>query len=172
MLKRGLFLLVLIFSAFVLAACAVGDVPATPPPPLTIEPPPTPVSEGTCEESSILETWLQKTTFAKNDFLNLMDAAASQGRADMVDEVMGMIDKRLAVSQTTVPDCATEPHLILLDAMNKAIEAFQKFVNGDAENLGNIVEDTKKRYETLDIYMVELSDRLDLQYQQLQTTTP
>jgi hypothetical protein len=169
--KRRLLSLLILLSS-VLAACAVGDIPATPPPPLTIEPPPTLVYEGACEQTSTLEVWLQKTTFAKNDFVNLMDAAASQGRAEMVDEVIGMIDRRLAVSRTTVPDCATEPHLILLDAMNKAIEAFQKFVNGDAENIGNIVGDTKKRFETLDIYMLELTDRLDLQYQQLLTTTP
>lgn len=155
----------LVGAVLVLAACASSQSQETPPPPLTLSAPPTSQFSGTCDITPELEAWLQTTTFMRDDFLQLLDSAANKHRSDAYMDVMTMVDTRDKVSGMTVPDCANEAQLLLLDAMNKAIEAFQTFVNGQSVDLNAAVADAKKRIGVVQVIQDELMKRMDDQYQ-------
>lgn len=146
-------------------ACAVADVPATAPPPVTIHPVPTWELGGRCEETRVLEEWLQRVTFIKKDFMDQLTNAASVNRGELGPMVAEMLKKRDSAARLIVPDCANEPHMLFVDAMNKSLDRFQLYVNENV-GMGNIVGDTERNFEVVDVYLLELTDRLELQYQQ------
>lgn len=147
-----------------LAACAAGDVPSSPPPPLTLAAPPNLVSAGNCDLTPELEHWLQTTIFMRDEFLTLMDTAAAEDRTKAYPDVLSMVDKRNRVDTTPYPDCASEAHLMLADAMGRAVEGFQKYVNGETVDINQVVTDAKTKIQVVQVIQDDLIKRMDEQY--------
>jgi hypothetical protein len=163
MIKQLSLLILLIVLLWLLPACAVNDVPTTPPPLITLESPPTPVFAGSCDMTRVLETWLQKSSFMKVNFLQLITDAAEKS-VNISATVRHMANERDAASSLQIPDCAVEAHLLLVDAMTQAVEVFQAYNNGDRKDLGNILEDTQNRLDMVTVIQDELAVRLEAQY--------
>lgn len=151
---------------FVLTACALGDVgQPTPPPPITLAPPPTPAFEGQCVQTAALDAWLQGTaTFLVPEFMAVLAEASRQPSAQVYDSVFRMARLRDAASERPTPDCATELQLILLDAMNTAVDRFQAFANGEAVNIGETAAAVTAQLEQVTALQNELISRLEAQY--------
>lgn len=164
MIRQRNRILWLLFIPLWLVACATGDVPSTPPPPLTVPAPPTLVPSGNCDLTPQLESWLQTTVFMRDEFLALLDTAVAKDRAKAYEDVLGMVDRRNRVSATPYPDCASEAHLLLVDAMSKAVEEFQKYVNGESVDVTRVVADTKTKIEVVKVIQDDLIKRMDEQY--------
>lgn len=157
-----------------LAACAIGDAGnPTPAPPVTLIPPPEITFRGNCAATRELEMWLQVSTRLATDFLATMNNAAAQNRAEMREAVFTMAALRDSAHQTTTPDCAVDAEILLSDAMNKAILAFQAFVNGDRPDLGNTVAEVNDQIEQVIAIQNELILRMETQIREsLATTAP
>lgn len=147
-----------------LSACALRDVPVTAPPVISLAPMVTPVFVGTCDDNKLLEAWLQSAGFGSSDFMEILEAAAALNRADSYESILQMIGRREQLSRIPVPDCAIEAHLLLIDALSKAVEVFVAYNNGDRADLGAIIEDTRKRLDMVKVIELELTDRLEQQY--------
>lgn len=164
-MRTGLVLLI----ALLLAACALQDVPLTPPPPITLIPEATPVFSGSCEETRQLEAWLQSASFGRIDFMTLLEQSRDLQRGEaLYDNILLMIGRRDQLSKTPAPDCAVEAHLVLLDAMAKAIRAFARYNNGEAVDLRAAADDAEKRLQMAGVIEVELVERLEQQYENQQ----
>jgi hypothetical protein len=156
----------------VLAACAIGDSPEamlTQRPPVTLNAPPTPIFEGSCDLTADLSSWLQNSVFIRRDFLDSMYGAALMNQLEMRNEVIRMAAWRDQLSTIPAPECAVEAHLILLGAMTQAVDAFQAFANGDSPDLGTTVVDVRAQIDTVTALQDSLTLQLDQQYQATQT---
>lgn len=165
MKTRILVLMLCLMLVIVAAACAIADAPVKQGPPVTLSPLPELVftDDVSCDDTSALESWLQSSTFMMDDFLAIMKTAAGK-RGDIYDDVIALATLRDQVFTMTVPDCAVEPHNMIADAMKIAVTVFQEYNNGDREELGGIVDETKGRFEGVGAFQTELTDRLEQQY--------
>ncbi len=163
-LSRSLLALVLLKLT---TGCALGDVgQPTPPPPITLAPPPTAIFEGACAQTPALDAWLQATaTFLVPEFMMTLTAAASKSRAEVYTDVLRLARLRDAASDRPTPDCATELQLILMDAMNTAVDRFQAYANGEAVSIGDAAAEVMARLEQVTALQNELISRLEAQYQ-------
>jgi hypothetical protein len=155
-----------------LAGCAIGDSPQalmTQLPPVTLNAPPTTMFAGNCELTIDLNNWLQNSVFIRRDFLDSMYGAALMNQVEMRNEVIRMAALRDQMSLTPAPDCTADAHLILVNAMTQAVDAFQAYANGDAPDLGNTIVDVRSQIDTVIAVQDELTLRLDQQYQATQT---
>jgi hypothetical protein len=166
MKTRLLILILSLILVIVAAACAIADSPVKQGPPLTLWPPPTPVFDDdiSCDDTAALESWLQSSTFMKEDFLDLAKATKDKRRGDIHDDVAELAARRDKMSAIAVPDCTTEAHIMIVDAMNKAVTVFLEYNNGDREELGDIVNRTEASFDAAGIIQAELTDRLEQQY--------
>ncbi|NWG16585.1 MAG: hypothetical protein HXY41_08120 [Chloroflexi bacterium] len=157
-----------------LAACAIGDTGnPTPAPPVTLMPPSEITFQGSCTATRELEMWLQVTTRLATDFLAAMNNAAAMNRADMREAVFTMAALRDSAHQATTPDCAVDAEILLSDAMNKAVLAFQAVVNGDRPDLGNTVAEVNDQIEQVIAIQNELILRMETQIREsLVTASP
>lgn len=161
--SRGILVGVL---ALVLSACALGDVPAVSTPvPVTLPPPPTVVYAGDCTETDGLDTWAQASEFFVAQFLTEVNRAANQSQGELRDTVQLMARIRDEVSKVVTPDCAAEVQQLIVETMNSAVDSFQAFANGDADNLGGVVADVLGRIDRVIAGQNELKARLEGQYQ-------
>jgi hypothetical protein len=149
-----------------LAACALGDVaPPTPAPPITLAPPPTAVFSGECAQTPALDAWLQGTaTFLVPEFMTTLTEAASKSSAQVYDNVLRMARLRDAASDRPTPDCAVELQLLLLDAMNTAVDSYLAFANGETVNIGETTASVMTQLEQVTALQNELISRLEAQY--------
>lgn len=161
---RGLVFAVSIIAS--LTACALGDVaPPTPPPPITLAPPPTAVFEGACAQTPVLDAWLQSTaTFLVPEFMTTLNEAALKQRAEVYADVMRMARLRDAATDRPTPDCATELQLMLMDAMNTAVNRFQAYANGENVNIEEAAAGVIAQLEQITALQNELISRLEAQY--------
>ncbi|MBI5669747.1 MAG: hypothetical protein HZC41_17255 [Chloroflexi bacterium] len=157
-----------------LAACALGDAgEATPAAPVTLLPPPEMTFRGSCDNTRDLELWLQITTRLASEFLQVMNDAAGRSKGEIREALSTMAALRDSTHQAVTPDCAVDSEILLGDAMNRAITAFQEYVNGARTDLGNTVAETNDQIEQVIAIQNELTLRLDTQLQQaLATVTP
>lgn len=167
--KRGLWLLLPIM----LAACALGDVPnqVTAPPPLSIPPAPSLILEGSCDTTRDLELWLQITTGSLADFQTTMNAAAAKTGAQAYEDTITMAQIRDSASIVPTPDCANDAQLQLTDTMNKAVDAFQNYVNGQTSNISSTVAELNSQFDQVIAAQNDLLARMNTQIQsQIQPT--
>jgi hypothetical protein len=168
-LKFALFAVV---SAAIISGCALGEVSnATPLPPITLAPPPALRLAGTCDDTKILETWLQVTSELRTNFQTLMNIAAAKDKVAMYEDVINLAALRDAAFAAETPDCAAETGIKLSDTMSQAVLAFQLFANGDATDLGNTVTETNTQLDTIAAAQTELITRMDAQFQQQRQAT-
>jgi hypothetical protein len=157
----------LLLLPLLLAACALGDSPSpTPPPAITLMPPPTLTFSGNCESTPELDHWLQATSFLAADFLTLVNDTAALEPPQMYESVLRMAALRDQVSLTATPDCAQVVQELLNSAMNVAVDTFQSFANGESPELGTSVGDVTNQIETVMAMQQELIARLEGQYRQ------
>lgn len=157
-----------------LAGCAMGDSgTATLIPPVTLMPPPEITFRGSCDNTRDLEMWLQITTRLAGDFLQVMNDAAARNKAEMRDPLLAMAALRDSTHQAITPDCAVDSEILLSDAMNRAISAFQEYLNGVRGDLGSVIAETNDQIEQVIAMQNALMQRMDAQMQQaLATVTP
>jgi hypothetical protein len=155
------------FLLVLLAACTVDETSqSTPPPPITLEPPPEITLSGTCDETSALEGWLQTTSFALSSFITTMNTTAGQERAAMYENIQALAALRDSSAAAVVPDCAVGTQLRMVDAMNRAVAAFQSFFNGDQDGLGSTIGDVSAQLDQIIAEQSELIARLESQFNQ------
>ncbi|MGQ9887405.1 MAG: hypothetical protein ACUVSX_02835 [Aggregatilineales bacterium] len=162
-LSRSLLTLVLLK---LMTSCALGDIGRpTLPPPITLAPPPTAIFEGACDQTPVLDAWLQATaTFLVPEFMTTLTAAAGKSRAEVYADVLRLARLRDAASDRPTPDCATELQLILMDAMNTAVNRFQAYANGEAVSISEAAAEAIARLEQVTALQNELISRLEEQY--------
>ncbi len=165
-MPTGIFPYILLLPVL-LAACALGDNPSpTPPPPITLAPPPTLTFSGNCESTPELNHWLQTTTFLAADFLTLVNDTAALEPGQMYESILRMAALRDQVSLTATPDCGQVVQELLNSAMNVAVDVFQAYANGQSSELGTSVADVSNQLETVMAMQQELIARLEAQYRQ------
>jgi len=170
MLKLKPVLFILLSS--IITACALGDVSnATPPPPITLAPPPALNLVGTCDETKTLENWLQVTSELRASFQTQMNATAAKSKAEMYADVLELAALRDSSFEVATPDCAAETGIKLSDAMSQTVTAFQMYVNGDTPDLGNTIADMNGQIDQIAAMQNDLIDRMNTQFQQQREAT-
>lgn len=156
----------LLAVALAVAACAPGDTtPPTAAPPITLAPPPAVVFDGECAQTPALDAWLQSTaTFLLPEFTTTLTDAASKSATQVYDSVLRMARLRDAASDRPTPDCAAGLQLLLLDAMNTAVDSFQAYANGEAVSISETTAGVMAQLEQVTVLQNELISRLDAQY--------
>lgn len=151
-------------SLFILAACAIADAPAGTPIPITLQPPPTSVFAGDCSQTQGLDTWAQASEFFVAEFMKSVNTAATQSREAMHDTVIYMSKVRDGASEVVTPDCAQDAQKMMIDGMNKAVDSFQAYANGDVSSLGNIVAEIIGELDRVVARQDELKAQLESQF--------
>lgn len=149
----------------ILAACAIGDAPPSTPMPITLEAPPPTVFAGDCSQTQGLDTWAQASEFFVAEFMKSVNTAATQTREEMHDTVLHMSQVRNEASKVVTPECAQDAQTMLIESMNKAVDNFQAFANGDVASLGNIVAEIIGELDRVVARQNELKAQLEAQYQ-------
>lgn len=151
------------------AGCAIGDVPGqaevTPLPPLTIAPPQTAVFAGDCENTPELDAWLQSATLFVAEFQTGINTILTQDRAEMYETVVHLARVRDATHNTVTPACAEDLQRLMLDMMDGAVTTLQAYVNGDTDDLGNLLPETIATIDRIIAGQNELITQLEAQFQ-------
>ncbi len=151
--------------AGVLAACAIAEQPeGTPPPPVTLAPAPAIVLEGNCDVTAGLDNWLQSTELYVIELQALINGAPNKQRGALYEDVLRMARIRDVASATAAPECVVPVHFMLMDTLNNAVDKFQAYVNGDADNLGDTIPSTLSQIDRIIAGQNELKARLEAQY--------
>jgi oligoribonuclease (3'-5' exoribonuclease) len=152
-------------SLLMLTACAIGDAPPGTPVPITLESPPTTVFAGDCSQTQGLDTWAQASEFFVAEFMKSVNTAATQSREEMHNTVIYMSKVRNEASKITTPDCAQDTQMMMIDSMNKAVDNFQAYANGDVSSLGNIAAEVIGELDRVIARQNELKAQLETQFQ-------
>jgi hypothetical protein len=154
-----------------LAACALQEgPPITAPPPLTLEAPAPLRFEGDCNDNRDLANWLQFTNYQVGEFASLVSTTATLSPIEMRDQVQVLATMRQAVSQTAAPDCAEPAHRLVIETMNRAIEAFLARSNGEAVDLNQIIAEVLGQFDQIAVIYEDLNARLEAQLQERTTS--
>lgn len=157
----------------IVSACALNEVsPVTPPPAMTLNPPPSLIFTGKCENTKDLETWLQITTGLIAQFQTRMNEAAGKDRNEAYPITLELVEVRNAAYGVATPDCASDAQLILSDAMNQAVGALQAYVNGTASDTVGIIAEVNNRLDQVTASQAELINRVNTQIQNQVQATP
>ena len=161
---RTLRLVCVTVLALFLASCALGDTaPRTPPPPVTVSPPPTITFSGDCEVNRELSDWLEYSTFYVGKFVDLISAAGAKPSDAVYDDVVLMGRLRGDFSSVPVPNCAEPVEGMILTAMSGAIDGFQSYANGDSDSVSNLVADTLRQFDLVTAGQQGLNAQLETQ---------
>jgi hypothetical protein len=162
-----------ILLACITAGCALGEVSnVTPLPPITLAPPPALKLVGTCDDTKMLETWLQATSELRINFQTLMNTAAAKDKVAMYEDVINLAALRDSTFAVETPDCAAETGIKLSDSMSQAVTAFQSFTNGDTPDLGNTITEVNAQIDAIAAAQIELISLMEAQFQQQITAEP
>lgn len=158
----------LVLLLTILAGCALGDAPgATELPPVTLNVPPTLMFAGDCEGTQELNDWLQSMDFLVPEFLNALNSTVGLTREAMRARVIYMARLRDDASKVSTPECAQPIQLLLVEAMNSAVNNFQAYANGDLQDLGNIMAEIIGQLDRVIAAENDLKTRLEEQFQAL-----
>ncbi|MCB9451659.1 MAG: hypothetical protein H6672_09480 [Anaerolineaceae bacterium] len=164
---RGSRRLSIILVVILLVACTVDESgQPTLPAPITLTPPAAITVQGTCDENSTLERWLQTTSLALSDFIVTMNSTAAQERAGMSDSIYRLAALRDAVIAAAAPDCGIGVQERMVDAMNTVVTTLQGYFNGDLPNLGSTIGDASALLDRVIAEQNELIVRLETQINQ------
>lgn len=158
-------LLAIILAACVLlTACAVSDKPAIERPPLTLEAPPPAVFNGLCDDTTVLEGWLQPVTLQWREFGALMDGAAGKSSDDLYFDVVRMVNLRNVMGAVGVPDCAQMLYPVLLETLESVLVPFHAYVNGESVDIDAVLNEVRPQFAEVDAQVNALLQRLEAQY--------
>lgn len=155
--------LILFSLVLVLSGCGGVGVEPTALPPLTLNPPPTPILRGDCNVTDELENWLRLAAYSRRDFLELVQEAGSRNRHTLFADTIEMDALLQSLAGRPAPDCAQELQEALLGIMGETTLLFQEYVNGDRDDLSVIVENATRELQLTAQTLSELEHRLQLQ---------
>lgn len=154
----------LITACTLLTACAVSDKPAIERPPLTLEAPPPSVFTGVCDDTAMLEGWLQPVSFQWREFSALMDGASGKSADDLYFDVVRMVDLRNVMGAISVPDCAQALYPALMDALESVLVPFHAYANGESAEIDAVLNEVRPQFAEVDAQINALLQRLEDQY--------
>jgi hypothetical protein len=150
-----------------LTACAIWeDPPGAPVVPLTLEPGPTLIFEGICDNNRELADWLQYSVYYADQFSELVKTTAAGNRAAIRSGTIEIATLRQEYAQVVTPDCAEPGQRMFFNAMDRAISGFQRYVNNDSTSLGNLLAEVLGEMDRIKLVQDELRDRLNAQLEQ------
>lgn len=158
----------------VLAGCALTDIKNTPVPPVTLKAPPELNFTGSCDNSRDLENWLQITTIILSEFRTKMSDTAVLKREETSPGLQRMVQLRDSVYLAATPDCGHDAQVLLSDALNRAVQAFQSYINGDLNDISGKVAEVSVALDQVAEMNAELTVRLqdEIQKRLQVTVTP
>ncbi|MBL8163316.1 MAG: hypothetical protein JNJ61_15120 [Anaerolineae bacterium] len=161
-------ILSLLIGLFLLAGCAMADVPteSTPHPALTVAAPPAPLLTGSCETTRPLESWLQVTTRLLADYQTRLNEAAGKTPAEAYTNTTELIALRDAAYQATAPDCAADAHTQMTTAMDDALLLLQGYINGSETDINASLAELNTRLEAAATAQSDLLTQLNTQLQE------
>lgn len=166
--KQGLRLLVILLVC-IGAGCALGDLePAAPQGPMIIIPTsPATVFEGSCENTQMLDQWLQPTvTHAFPEFQASLNRVISLENAVLRQELVALTQLRQQFAQNPVPDCAIEAHNFFMEMINRLIDEIYVWVNGGDSDLHRTLVDLVGNTDQMQTHLDDLMDLLEAQYRE------
>lgn len=133
-------------SLILLAACAVNDFETpipTLPPPLEYEASEGTITmEGSCEDDPrALEVWLGTAIAMEQNLPRLMDEAITVTGTFNDEAIMRIIQMRLTIGELPAPDCTQQAHLLLVDAIDRAINGLQSYRDGALGEIQPVVDE-------------------------------
>lgn len=137
----------IILSAIILlSACAVADFQTpipTLPPPLEYEANEIQLTlEGSCEDDPrALEVWLGTAIAIQQNLPSLMDEAITVTDAVNDESLVRIIQMRITMGELPAPDCTQQAHLLLVEAIDVAINGLQSYREGALVNIQPIMDD-------------------------------
>ena len=164
MRRYGLWVLILMT---ILSGCALWEEPsAAPLPPLTLEPEPTLIFEGNCNNNRALADWLQYSTYYVEQFAELVTTTAAGDRATSRAGVVEIAALREEYAQVETPNCAEPGQLMFMNAISRAINTFQRYANGETDGLDNLLPEILGEIDRINLVQDELRARLNAQLEQ------
>lgn len=161
---RNLFLISIVLS--VLAGCGgVGGDDTSQP--LVLTPPGDLTQDGICEDTVLLEDWLQSTEFYQMSYIDLLQNAPGQSRTELYPQVANLNDELVNYAAMPAPDCAAEVQAAILTVMQTTLTNLQAYVNGDREDLGLIIEQAQTQFSASRPGFDLLILQMEQQYRQL-----
>ena len=151
-----------------LSACAVSEPATLELPPLALSTPAEVPVAGSCDDTQVLESWLQTVSFQYAEFRSLLDGLTSysdEARDALYTDVRQMGDLRDVVVTTPAPDCTIAALNLLLPTMNDTLIALESYVNGGEVDLGEVLAEAEREFAPFEAEQAALSSRLEQQYQ-------
>ncbi len=166
--------LLLPLLAVTIASCAINDsTTKQPEPPITLNAPAALVEEGTCDVTVDLETWLQVTVPARQQFQSRLSEAAAKNAADVHDDTLFLAGLRDTVARTHTPDCGADVQKTLIAAMSGAVTALQGYFNHTLSgDLNTALAEPLKALSQVTAIQNDLITRMKNQYQVENNATP
>ena len=156
----------LVVGVLLISACEVTDRPALELSPLVVSPVPDVVAGGSCDDSDVLEGWLQAISFQYRDFLTLMREGVVKSPDDLYTDVEQMLRLQNSIATTPVPDCASDARALLLDGMTMPLTQFVTYVNEtEAVDLSTVVAEAEADFQRYNDERDALLEILDAQLQ-------
>jgi hypothetical protein len=147
-----------VILVFVLALAACRSQPVEP---LLINPPPEPIVEGTCDEVTTLERWLQIVVFQVPEFTDLLNRANNMERRGLREQVIILDDIRQYLVGFPAPDCAADTQAALYVAMTGTVEELTAYINQERDDIQTIVIDNQIRFRTVQDGLDALIERME-----------
>ncbi len=147
-----------------LAGCSLWEEPPTQSiVPLSLPPEPTLIFRGNCNNNRELADWLQYSSYYVDQFADLVTTAAAENRATMRARVLEIAALREEYAQVATPNCAEPGQRMFFNAMDRALVSFQQYVNGETNNLGNLLPEVLGAIDRIYLVQDDLRARLDAQ---------
>lgn len=142
-------------SMLLLSACAINDVPPSPPSALPIIA--TPLTraeelrlEGSCQQDpALLEAWLGATLSARENFMPILDAIVGQPADGVRYELIRVNLMRDTIAALVAPDCTQQAHRLFVEALDIAEVAFQAYLDDPTRNLQGDLVNIRSRMNTV-----------------------
>ena len=151
----------------ILTACALWEEPPSQPRLLlTIEPQPTLIFSGNCDNNRELADWLQYSTYYVEQFTELVTTTAAGNQQSIREGVAEIAALRADYAQVVTPDCAEPGQRMFLNAINRSIDTFRRYVNGEIDNIGNLLPEALGEIDRINLVQEELRTRLNAQLEQ------
>ncbi len=149
-----------------IAGCG-GVGGAAPVEPLTLTPPGELRQDGTCDDTILLEDWLQSAEFYQLAYIELLQTAPGQSRQDLYIEVNRLNEELVNYAALPAPDCVVDVQRQLLEVMQATLVNLQAYVNGEQNDLQSIINQAQVSFSSVRPAFDALIFRMEQQYRQL-----
>ena len=118
--------------------------------------------EGSCEDQSwLFEQWLGMSQAARQNLANIVQTALSREADTVGTELQTLVAMRNGMASVSVPDCARDSHILLIQAIDVGLSMVQNHVNKQFEQI------TSQR-ANFDQLLAELDKQLSVHVDELQ----